>query len=891
MRAPHKRITRLALLASLILMGLSSACALLGGSSPLTGGQDLRPVGSGVKPSVTAAPRLTPSLPTELQNKLLSLRMVPELVTLSGAKASQRVLVLGMFADQVERDLTSQSLFSISDPQLARIHKNGMVEALVDGETKLEATVGKLVLRTRIQIENSHLERPFDFARDIGGILTKRGCNSSDCHGSVKGKGGFKISLNMMSPQEDYRWITEGGAFQVLTAEAGGEKNPRINLKQPEKSLLLLKPTLALPHAGGKHFSRHSSDYRILLDWIRRGARFDQEGAESVTVERIEVFPRMVALLPDGKHRLLVTGYLSDGRTEDFTDKVHFSSRNPKVAKVSAEGLVEATGKGETVIMAQAVGHTASAGAGVIANPIPTYPEIPRKNFIDDYIFTKLEKLHILPSELASDAQFLRRVCLDITGTLPPPDRVREFLANRNPVKRDQLIEILLDSPEYIDYWTFRFSDLFRVQWRLLAPTYLYSQWLRESIAGNKPYDQMVRERVSAQGFNGPSRIYMRDYKAVPMERVVTEDVRVFMGRRLDCAQCHDHPFDTWSQDQFWGMAAFYGRMTTTELRVDRVLFEDRDGEEIDWGVESEKKVTFSKPVNPRTKQELPPTFMDGRVLAKEERNDPRKVLARWMTSHPYFAEAIVNRIWGHFFGRGIVDPVDNLSSSNPPTHPELLRALAKDFREHGHDLKHLMRLIAQSRTYQLSHEPNEKNRSNEHNYAKAPSRPLDGEVLLDAICQTTGIPAVFEGRGGTAPIGTRAIQLRTPEIWMSRFLEIYGRPFRNALPDRDHKPNLLQALHILVGTTYNDKLSEKGGRLAHLLDSGLSNKEIVEELYLATLARYPSEQEKAELIKRFGKRSSIVEHPFFKGSTIRREVLEDLLWALISSREFAYNH
>ena len=593
----------------------------------------------------------------------------------------------------------------------------------------------------------------------------------------------------------------------------------------------------------------------------------------------------MTALDRNGKQQLLVTASLSNGRREDMTGHVHYQSNNREVVKVTSGGLVEAVNRGETAVMIRTAGQAVSARFGVIAEQISDYPDVPRRNFIDDYVFAKLRKFHIVPSELSTDEEFIRRVCLDVTGTLPPPQRVRGFLASQDPQKRDKLIEILLHSPEYVDYWTFRFGDLFRVGLGPVPNGHASWEWVRNSIAENKPYDQIARERIAAQGYDGPSRHYM---SAPPLERVVAEEVRVFMGRRLDCAQCHNHPYDTWSQDQFWGLAAFFGRLTATTyggpFQVDLVVIDDPAGQESDYGVMGNTSLTFRKVIHLRTKEEVEPRFLDGKVLPEEKRSDLRLELAERITAHPYFAEAIVNRMWSYFFGRGIVNPVDAFRVTNVPTHPRLLEALAQDFKEHGYDLKHLIRLIVHSRTYQLSSWPNQTNKDDEMNYSWARPRPLDAEVLLDAISAVTGVAEVFDyhsgGRvAGKAQPGTRAINLKAPVSWASRFLEIYGRPGRASVPEREGKPNLAQALHMWVGSTYSEKLARREGRLNRLLESGASDQKVIEELYLAALSRLPVGREQAELERMITQQPS------------RREAIEDLLWALVSSREFACNH
>ncbi len=840
----------------------------------------------------------TPAVGAQVQSpqgsamRLLSVRLVPDNVTLWGAKASQRFLVLGKYADGLEREVTAESHFQLSDEWVVRVDEGGRVVALGNGEAELSAEIAGQVAQTHLRVVGWQEQRPFSFGRDIGGIFTKRGCNSSDCHGSVKGKGGFKLSMNALYPQDDYQWIVEGGVYQVLSAESKGARHPRINQEESEKSLLLLKSTNLVAHGGGRRFSVDSSDYATILKWIEEEAPYGEESQDqSVQIEQLEVFPREGVLDRKGKQQLLVTAHLSNGHREDVTDQVLYVSNNPEVVEVTPQGLVRAVQTGETTVMIRAAGQVVTTIFGVITQPMADYPEVERRNLIDEQVFSKLRKFNILPSGLSSDGEFLRRVCLDMTGTLPPPERVREFLASKDSEKRDKLIEVLLNSPEYVDYWTFRFADLFRVAYAPLEDMHygqMYWEWIRQSIVENKPYNRIARERIAAQGYTGASRHYHYENGELPTPQdMIAEELRVFMGRRLDCAQCHDHPYESWSQDQFWGMAAFFGRLTRlgdidskdpSPTSADIVIFDDPGGRE-----EVGQLGQGARLIHPRTKQVVEPRFLDGKPLAEEKRVDLRMALAEWMTSHPYFAEASVNRMWGYFFGRGIVEPVDDFRALNSPTHPDLLAVLARDFKEHDYDLKHLVRLIVQSRTYQLSSRPNQTSRNDGINYSRAIPRPLDAEVLLDAISYVTGVPEVFdlEGRlgGGRAPIGTRAINLKIATMYPSQFLEVYERPNRLTLPERRVKANLAQALHMLAGSSYVSKIAREGGRLDRLLKKNVSNGEIIEAFYLAALSRVPTQEEQVELEEKISQRVS------------RREALEDFVWAVISSREFAYRH
>ena len=810
--------------------------------------------------------------------QLLSLRLTPEDIWLVGADSAQKLVVLAIYSDGFERDVTARSQIHVQDPTVASLTEKESLAPKADGKTRVTAGFGGHSSQAAVRVEGIQRVRAFSFSRDIGTILTKRGCNASECHGGVKGRGGFKLSLDVLHPTEDYRWIVEGGTYQVLSPKAAEPIKPRVSTSSPEESLLLLKPTASLPHGGGLRFEADSSDYETIRDWVQSGAPYEEvSGAQ---IERVEVFPDAMTLEPKGGRQLLVTAHLAGGGREDITDQARYSASNPDVVRVTAEGRVEALSAGETAILIRAPGHVASTRVGVIADLVLDYPRVPESNLIDSYVFSRLKEQHIIPSSLSSDEEFLRRVCLDLTGTLPPPSRVREFLKSPDPNKREKVIDTLLETPEYVDYWTYRFSDLFRVAYGSTgtpAHAYAYWAWIRDSITENKPYDQMALERLSAQGHDGPSRHFLPNGEAPRPEEMMPEELRVFLGQRLDCAQCHHHPFEKWSQEQFWGMAAFFGRISRTEWVSEGpiVIFDDPSGRVPDYG-ETEDTV---KVLHPRTGEEVSPMFPDGTPLSPERSFDPRLAFAEWTVSHPDFSKTIVNRMWGYLMGRGIVDPVDDFRSSNPPTHPRLLEALTEDFVGHGYDLKHLLRRIARSRTYQLSARPNQSNRNDVAGYSHHHHRALDGEVLLDAISNVTGVPEEFKNSWmGSAPPGTRAIELQVPDLHASRFLTIYGRPTRAIIPERKTEASLKQALHILVGSTYQEKIASPGSRLDVLLKGKGSDPEIVEELYLRSLSRHPTPSEDAELEHLIASRAS------------RREAYEDVLWALVTSREFAWN-
>ena len=440
-------------------------------------------------------------------------------------------------------------------------------------------------------------------------------------------------------PREDYKAIVEGGHC-VLTADEE-PKRPRVDLKQPEKSLVLLKPTFSVPHEGGVRFDVGSEDYETILGWVRSGTPYGEAvNQQEICVERVEVLPKDLVLQNGTKQQLIVTAHLSNGRREDITEQVRYISSDSGVAEVSETGVVHAKKKGETNILIRTPGHTLSADVGVIQNPIQKYPKIATRNYVDQHVFGKLRKFQMLPSDQSSDEEFLRRVCLDLTGTLPPPSRVREFVTDKNPQKRDRLVETLLSSPEYVDYWSFRFGDLLRATYvtsNNTKATRAYQNWITNSIAINKPYDQMARERISAQGYSAPARNFYYISELTTPDVLMPELIRLFMGRRIECAQCHSHPFEAWSQNQYWGLAAFFAGYT--EVRDSTLIVDVLGGGHVDQPADM-------RVMNPRTKEKVTPAFLDGTQLQPSEWMDPRMHLATWVTAHPYFADATVNRLW-----------------------------------------------------------------------------------------------------------------------------------------------------------------------------------------------------------------------------------------------------
>jgi len=699
------------------------------------------------------------------------------------------------------------------------------------------------------------------FERDIQPILTKAGCNAGACHGKARGQNGFQLSLLAFDHDFD---------FHAITSEARGR---RVFPGSPENSLFLLKPSGRIPHGGGKRLVPDSPDYKTVAAWIAAGTPRTPADAPRLLKITLNAPSKLMAFHETWK--LAATAHYSDGSTQDVTRLAAFSSSEAVYASVSANGVVTAGPiPGEAAIMARFMEKFA---VSTVLIPMPgkvpaeVYAKLPRNNFLDGHVWAKLQQLGITPSDSAGDATFHRRAFLDIIGRLPAPDETRAYLKDADPKKREKLIDRLLDRPEYADFWANKWTDLLRPNAFHVGikATYNLDQWLRQSFRRNMPYDQFVRELISAKGstFSNGAVVMYRDRRQ-PAE-LTTMVSQLFLGVRLDCAKCHHHPFEIWGQDDFYSFAAFFGRI-------------GRKGTGISAPISGSEETVYAAAAgtvkHPLSGKSMTPTPLLGQPLDIPASQDPRDRLAEWVTApaNPYFARVIVNRIWADLMGRGIVDPVDDLRATNPPSNPELLDALAVDFRKNGCDLKKLIKTIALSRVYGLSTLPKERNLADTRNYSRHYRQRLRAEVLLDVASDVTGVAEKFDGM----PPGSRAM-----EVWTARapsdFLDSFGRPDPNQDPpcERSTDTTVVQALHLMNSPNLHRKVTSDDGRAAALAKGGKSPAAIVEELYLLTYCRYPTDAEKAAAIKRFDK----------KGAT-RRGVAEDLMWALMNTPEFVFN-
>ena len=710
--------------------------------------------------------------------------------------------------------------------------------------------------------EDDESEPAVKFLKDVAPLLDKYGCSAGMCHGKFGGQGGLNLSLLTLNPESDYEPI------------AHHSRGRRINLLEPDQSLFFLKPTGQIAHEGGLRFDPSSDEGLTILRWIEAGAAFSDDEPR---LKKLEVQPSSFLLSDIGEiAQLKVLAYFSDGSVEDVTEKAVYESKDAPIAEVSPTGKVTSVRWGGTAVIARFLG-VVTASFVTIPRAESTVSALPNEeftpnNFIDEFVFAKLKKLNVRPSVLTSDETFMRRVYLDTIGRLPTSDEVKVFLTDTNPNKRSNLIDMLLDMKEWVDLRTLKLADMLRIHPRRLGNgafgergATLFHEWVREAVAENRPYDEVVRELITARGStyqHGPTNYYRIEQQ--PAGRAETT-AQVFLGIRLSCARCHKHPFDQWTTDDYWNFAAFTGKVGVRggELYNEQVIYYDPTGRVINQSVQGNRGEVAL------------PTFLGGESLAPNYQGDVLQVLADWMTSstNPYFAKATVNRIWSQYFGRGIVDPVDDMRATTPSTVEGLLEALADDFVQSGFDMKHIIRRILNSRTYQLSAAPNETNQLDDRFFSRFYPRPMVAQVLLDVLNDVTGTREKY----GRYPIGTRAVELPLPVS--SRFLSLYGRSSREFLGDLDPKlePTLAQALHMINSNYVHKKLKSSSGSLSRLLKSDIDNQELVTALYLSTLSRFPTDTE-LETAEAY-----IAESPE------HRSGFEDLLWALISSRAFLF--
>lgn len=705
----------------------------------------------------------------------------------------------------------------------------------------------------------AHAER-VSFLHDVVPTLTKAGCNAGTCHGTPNGKNGFRLSLRGFDAELD---------AMTLTREVQGR---RINRLRPEDSLILLKATAEVPHEGGRRFQNDSVSYQVLRDWIVQGAIDDREIASPV--ERLEITPQTATLeAPASSQPLRVSARYRDGTVRDVTHLARLSLNDDAIAEVGGDGTARRLKAGEATVVAEYLGSFATARL-LFLDPNPDFVWNPaaENNFIDRYVFARLKELRIAPSETCTDAEFLRRPYLDLVGRLPTPEEARRYLADPAPGKRAALIDELLERPEFADCWSLKWTDRLGCNQRFVGKigAIKYHAWIRDAIATNVPEDEFVRSILTASGgnYSSPAAGFFRRIRD-PQFRA-EETAQLFLGVRMQCAKCHNHPGERWTQNDYYGLAAFFARVG---YKDGPFFIQIYDKEETVFPLRT------GELKHPRTGNRVPPKFLGGAEPEIPESGDRRHVLAAWITSpdNPFFARAAVNRYWYHLMGRGIVEPVDDFRSSNPPSHPELLDALANDFVRNGFDRKKLIRAIANSRTYQLSSRTHAGNADDARYFSHAQVRLLPAELLLDAVSVATGVPEAFPD----LPAGTTATALPDGE-YKHPFLEAFGRPARAMACEceRDGDTNLSQALHLVGGQVVQQKIRHDASRAATLAASNRPDDEAIDELFLATLSRYPTTGER-----------TVCRRLFERPQMARRQSLEDILWMLVNHREFLFQH
>lgn len=787
---------------------------------------------------------------------IVELQTIPPRLEMNGIRDSRRLLVLGRLPDGQSVDLTTEAKLTVEGETVA-VEADGYVSPRKEGAAKLVVTAGGRQIEVPVEVKSAKPE-PISFVREVMPAMSKVGCNQGTCHGAQDGKNGFKLSLRGYDPEYDY--------FALVDDLSGR----RFNRSVPAQSLMLLKPTQGVPHVGGFLFDEDSRYYKLIQQWISEGCQFDNQ----TRVERVEILPPNPVIDREGrKLQQIVIAHFADGTTRDVTRDAVFSSSNFNTATVTnstaSSGVVESLRRGETAILVRYEGAYAANQITVLGDRSGfAWKDSPEFNFVDKHVNTKLRKLKTLPSELCTDAEFLRRVSVDLTGIPPGLEQVKAFLADSrdSKTKREAKIDELLESAEYIDHWTLKWSDLLLANRKFITEkgVWGYRNWIRSAIATNRPYDQFVSDLLTANGstFQNPAANY---YRISREPSAVMENLtQVFLGTRFSCNKCHDHPFERWTQGQYYQLSAYFAAVGRKPGAVAE--------EEIIFPMRSAQPV-----VNPRNNVAVAAKFPYQHAGAVDAKGELRQQLSQWLTSkdNPYFAASVVNRYWSYLLGRGIIDPVDDIRSSNPPSNPALLAALSEDFIAHGMDLKHLLRTIARSHTYQRSFQSNKWNEDDAENYSHFLPRRLTAEQLFDAIMVSSGSPVTLPG----VPAGFRATQLPDPNIQIG-FLDMFGRPPRE-IPcecERAAEVSLAQTLNLINGPTVSEAIIHPQGLIARLLAGNTDNRTLIEDIYLSVLNRTPNDEETQKALG------------YFLAVDTRAEAAQDLMWALMNSPAFLFN-
>ena len=782
----------------------------------------------------------------------VSIAVFPPDVNMQSARGKQRIIVQAIYADGITRDVTAQAKVTISDPKIAKI-VNLEVLPVGDGKCSIAVEFEGKTTQVPVDVKDAIKDRPISFKLDVMPIFLRNGCNQGGCHGAARGKDGFRLSLFGFDPDGDhYR----------LTRELNGR---RINLAIPEESLLVEKSTGKVPHTGGQKFAVGEQYYNDLVRWVDAGGPQDPAGI--ATPVSVDLFPKTALL--DGKgstQQLIVRAKYSDGSERDVTSLALFLSSNDSSGKVSPSGLVTAGDRGEAFVMARFSTFTVGVPFIVLPKDLKfSFPTTPEKNYIDTLVNAKLKNLRIAPSATCSDEVFLRRIFIDLTGMLPSVEEYKTFMANKSADKREQLVKELMERKEFSELWVLKWAELLQIRSSnqvSYKATLLYYNWLQDRIARNVPLNQWVQELLGANGgtFNNPVTNYYQNETDILK---VTENVaQVFMGMRIQCAQCHNHPFDRWTMDDYYGFAAFFtqiGRKRTDDPR-ELVVFNSGSGE-------------INHPLGGRR---MAPKYLGGEVPDVVGK-DRRGLMAEWLASpkNPYFATNLSNMVWTHFFGVGIINEVDDVRVSNPPSNSELLQELGKKFTEYNYDFKRLVKDIVLSNSYQLSTQANASNESDTKNFSHSSIRRIKAETFLDCISQVTETKNKFPG----LPLGARAVQIADGQV-SNYFLTTFGRATRESVCSCEVKldPTLSQSLHLLNGDATTQRITQ-GNLIGKLLKEKKTPEEILDEIYVRCLSRMPSADEKTKVLA------------LVNAEKDKKQVLEDAFWAVLNTREYMFNH
>ncbi len=777
----------------------------------------------------------------------------PAKFELSGRRSQQQLLVTGSYGSSEVRDLTTVATLSSSNPNVLAVDGT-IARPTGDGTATITVKVGNLQASANVTVKAFTLPAPVSFKNETLAALSKAGCNAGACHGAPSGKAGFRLSLRAYDPPLD---------ILTLRSEFFGR---RTNLLDPAESLILKKPLMEVAHGGGRRIRKTDPVYQILHGWIAEGLKLDADNVPHLT--KTELLPKKRVLHEaSSQQQLFVLGHFSDGSVRDLTRLTVFTSSNESVGTVSKTGLVEKIGRGETAILARYLDKMTTSHITFLENVQGfTWNNPKENNFVDTLIFEKLKQLQILPSDVCTDEDFLRRAYLDSTGRLPTIDESLAFLNDKRRDKREQLVDTLVETDDFAEFWTLKWADILRSNSKKLknTGTHKFHRWIYDNIRNDKPLDQFARELLTARGsvYENPAANYWRASRDANDATETT--AQLFLGIRIQCAKCHNHPFERWSQDNYYGIAAAFNRIgrKAGATADEEIIYVTRSGEI----------------KQPRTGQVMKVhLLLQGDVDIPND-VDRRGVFAEWLTrpDNPFFAKAAVNRIWGHLMGRGIVEPVDDFRDSNPPSNDKLLKELAKQFIENSYSRKWAIRTIMKSRTYQLSSRKNKFNGKDEIYASHATTRLLSAEQLLDAICQVTDVVEKFKG----APAGTRSVALAEPPT-DHYFLKIFGQPQREMACqcERSNESNLSQALQMINGPVVHNKLRADNGRIARSIKEGKSDEQIITTLYLAALSRkaVPAEMEAAK--------------KHIAAGSDRRLALEDVGWAVLNSKEFLFQH